>query len=262
MSNWQESDWAKAHEQGYSNTVWSITKDKAVRTRTLGEIRTALNNTQSAHPFILIPGCGSEAILENEIATKIKRRPDILCTDFEAVTKLAKSKSHNQQIVYEPRDSRNLGYTDAFDAVVVMNAVVAPTTGDNDKMLASFHEALKPGGTMLGLFPTIFCALDMSLTIERPEMKAALCSMVDLENGQVIDTSHDARQAFYTPLQLRKSLVAAGFAPEDIKMDVYFMNSPYFQHEAKRLYGLEPSEPPVYELFVTARKTAKPALAP
>ena len=262
MPDWGEDDWAAAHADGYSKTVFSITPDPGVRDRTLEEIRTVLQAIPNSMPRILLPGCGSETILENDIAHKIQPRPLVLCTDFEAVVKTAQYKNLQTPVIYEARNSTDLGLVDAFDAVVVMNSVVAPTAAENNQMLVSFCEALTPGGALIGLFPTTFCALDVQLNIKSPAMKEALSSTLDLENGVIIDTSHDARQYFYTPIQLKAALVAAGFEPQNIKMDIYFMDSPYFQGETSRLYGLTPEDPPIYELFVVARKGSTTKLTP
>lgn len=262
MPDWGEDDWAAAHADGYSKTVFSITPDSGVRERTLHEIRTILQSIPNSTPRILLPGCGSETVLENDIAQKIEPKPLVLCTDFEDVVKTAKHRNPSTSVIYEARNSKNLGFVDVFDAVIVMNSVVAPTVAENDRMLVSFCEALTPGGALIGLFPTTFCALDVQLNIKSHVMKEALSSTLDLENGLIIDTSHDARQHFYTPIQLKAALVAAGFEPQNIKMDIYFMDSLYFQAEASKLYGLTPEDPPIYELFIVARKSAGPKLTP
>ena len=262
MGNWGEEEWQKAHADGYKDTVFSITPDQGVRDRTIQEIKHTLTEIPAGMPRILLPACGTAGILERDIAKRISPQPQILCTDFQSVADLARARNTNAAIIYEGRDSRDLGLNAAVDAVVVMNSVVAPEKADNDRMLKSFHKALVPGGALIGLFPTIFCALDVSLTIKNPDIGKAISGCIELEQGMIVDTAHDARQAFYTPLQLRAALLEAGFMPQDIKMDILFMDSPYFQAETTRLYGLQPEDPPIYELFITARKRSTPQPAP
>lgn len=243
--SWGKEDWEKCHHDGYGDTVYSVTHDDGLR-RLLSD---AVKDTSARD--ILIPGCGSVGLLEKQFSADM---PDahIMCTDFAGSIAEVSVRNKNPRIAYQPLDSTDLRIVEKFDVVVPVNSVLDGEDNENRKMLSQFHQALKPEGKLVGLFPTVFCAFDFILTSQNTKLNTAFQDMLDLKNQTVTDFSHDARQIMYTPLGLRKILLETNFKLE--KMEIVFFDSDYFNNIGQRLFGIGKDDPPFYELFVVASK--------
>ncbi|MBI1327657.1 MAG: methyltransferase domain-containing protein [Alphaproteobacteria bacterium] len=239
MSSAQEY-WEKAHKAGYDD-VFSLTEDEALRTRIVSELASDVQN-------ILIPGCGSRGHLEKHIAQAFPRA-QIICTDFPKVVEIAKDKNGDiKNVEYRVCDSVSVHeLPEKFDAVIIVNAVVSGENQENVEMVKSSLQALRAGGQLIGFFPTIFCALDISYRASMPGIR----SCIDLETSTFHDPVQKEGQIFYTPLQLRQIFQAAGY--QQARIEIYYLDTPHFEAEAERLYGVDSRNTPLYQHLVLAR---------
>ena len=242
--------WEQNHEDGYKD-VFSVTEDPALR----AYIVDALADLPS-HQKILIPGCGSKGLLEQSIAVSLPGCQHVLCTDFAKVVGIPAAANKNALIEYRGIDSGKLDMKGQFDAIVVVNSILSDNDSENRKILKSCLKALKPGGSLIGFFPTVFCALDFAITSKLPEWKSYLQNNVDLETQSEHEEPQNVRQTFYSPLLLNQILKEAGF--KDRKMGVYFFDSAFFHRQSQALYGITDTDLTVYEFFVTAKRPLAP----
>ena len=80
--------WEHTHAIENYETVWSLTDDIEVRDKIIDELSNLKNISK-----ILIPGCGSKVLLQNDIA---KRFPQslIICSDYQGVIDVAKKRQN------------------------------------------------------------------------------------------------------------------------------------------------------------------------
>lgn len=245
MADTQEEYWAQTHKDGYDD-VYSVTEDQGLRDRILAELRGLPEGAR-----ILIQGCGSRGILERDLAERLEGAAEIVCNDFEDVVKIpAKANRDVSKITYVGMDSRGLGdeYPSEFDAVVVVNSVLSDKHKDNLEILDSCRKALRPGGKLVGFFPTVFCALDLAHSANKPE----LLEVIDLGANTVTDPIQNVEQVFYTPIRLRQVFREAGYALDSV--EIYYLDSEHFLEEAARVYKLDNPETPIYEHLVLAHR--------
>ncbi len=237
--------WERTHADGYQD-VYSITEDSGLRTRIINALLTG------PHKKILVPGCGSRGLLERDMADRLPHAQKITCTDFKNVVSLpAAANKDIKKINYAGQDSRILHqrWKNHFDAVVIVNSVLSPDHQENKDILTSCLQALKPGGKFIGLFPTVFCALDISYATHTPEWRDTL----DLEQNTFHDPVQGVKQTFYSPLRLRQIFNATGYNLDQV--EICYLDSPHFKEESERLYGLRPEQDVVlYEHLVLAHR--------
>ena len=244
----REYIWEHRHGAGY-NKVYSMTDDAALRARIVRELAGLPH-----HKKILIPGCGSKDRLQKDIAKKVPGCKHVLCTDFAKVAAIPARRNRNQAIEYRGLDSGKLGISKEFDAVVIVNSVISESDLENRNILASCFRALKPGGYLTGFFPTIFCALDFAITSKSPQWRRYVKKRVDLDTfSEGIKGKWDT-QIFYSPLLLDHILRETGFVRR--KLEIYFLDTPYFVKEGKSVYGITDPDLRAYELFVTVQRPA------
>lgn len=243
-----ENEWVHAHAEGYQQNVYSVTHEPMLCDTIANKVTQFFPNAAR----ILVPGCGSVGLFEQRLAQR-QTNDTILCTDYKGVIAHA-PKTNNQKIHYAAYDSLALPFYANFDVVVPINAVLDSCDEKNITMLKRFHQSLEPNGMMIGLFPTIFCALDIHINTTNAELKEDM--KVDLENSKGLGPREEAEQIFYTPGALRQRLLDTGFT--DIGMEIVFFDTPYFKEEAKRLYKIQEDDVPVYEFLVTAKKPPRP----
>ncbi len=231
--------WEKTHADEYGSTVWSMTEDPDVQDKICTEV------AQIRAKDLWIPGCGSRVCLQNAIAGALGDAR-ILCTDYPGVVDIAMRAKNAPQIRYEALDTANSAFDNQFDAVIVVNSILSEDDEENRRMLAACRQALRPGGKMLGFFPTVFATLDIA-SIERDSDRAGL---VDLATSSLYEEKQGVRQIFYTPLRLRLVLREAGFGID--RMEVFFCDSAWFLEQSRIHYGLQDPDCVIYEHFVSA----------
>ncbi len=234
--------WKHAHCHKNYDSVWNMTEDEGVRRKILDAL-TARADVST----LLILGCGSRVLLQNEIARHYPEA-DILCTYFPAVIDKAASQPNADNIRYEERDSKNLGFDGKWDAVIVVNSILSESDAENSNILRSCCLALKTGGVLIGFFPTIFATLEIAHL--KNDEKWLEC--IDIKKSSFYEQKQKLWQIFYTLLRLRFILREAGFAKETI--EIFFCDSEYFLAHARDYYGVEDADMPLYEQFVVAYK--------
>ena len=242
--------WEERHASGYSN-VYSMTDDPELRARIVSEL-----SALPAHADILVPGCGSKGLLEKDIAAKVPGCRHVLCTDFAKVAAIPAENNRNPVIEYKGLDSAKLGLKEQFDAIVIVNSVLSDNDAENRKIIASCYDALKPGGRLIGFFPTIFWSLDLALTSKSPEWRQYYEDHVDLDTFSEGEKESPDAQIFYSPLLLNLILKEAGF--EKRRQENYFLDSDFFTKQGKEMYDIDDPDLAAYELFVTAEKPKTP----
>jgi SAM-dependent methyltransferase len=239
--------WESRHGQLHFENVYSVTADPELRGKIIGRLIEALDPLTPCR--ILVPGCGTRALLERDIVTSVPAW-SVLATDYPAVARAAAERLQHPRVAHSGKDTRALELPAEYDAAVVINAVLSDSDVDNRAMLHSVYEALRPGGLFIGLFPTIFAAADVGLCEERERWRLELVDL--LHSRYCFDEHVGATHILYTPLRLRAILREAEFTA--LQMEVFFCESPCLREEAARVYGLEGPDVVLYELLVTSRK--------
>lgn len=259
-----ERTWTDGHPaEEYGSKVWSITGDPAVRDAIAERIVRVAPLTR-----ILIPGCGPCIDLQNDLANRIAGVRRILCTDIspEALTVAQRLQSgitrapagHGLcEISYEEKDSTNLGYEAEWDAVVIVNSVLSPNDDENRAILRSCGEALRPGGALIGFFPTIFASFERTLLHE------PMLGCIDIQKSLYYEAKQEAFQIFYTPTRLRRIIKEAGLKLQST--EIFFFASEVSLRSSHEYYGLKPpaddgsdldEDLALYELLLVATKAA------
>ncbi|GAB2198502.1 class I SAM-dependent methyltransferase [Sessilibacter sp. MAH4] len=238
----RESYWKNTHLNENYETVWSMTDDHKVREKLIREIEIFENSK------ILIPGCGSRVTLQNQIAMMVDEVEEILCTDFADVIDKAKLNDNHIKIKYDVRNSQKLGFRDEWDIIIVVNSILSENDEENRNILESCFESLKPGGFLVGMFPTIFATLDMGYLEENSEF----LNRVDAVKSSYREDKQGLWQIFYTPLRLRRIMLESGFDLK--KMEIFFCDSEYFIEHSREYYGIQDPDMVIYELFISAQK--------
>lgn len=236
----KEEYWTKIHQDDYSD-VWSLTEDLDAFNMITDQL------IESGCERILIPGCGSRGLLENDIAFFVDDATEVVATDFEGVIDCIDAPK-DRTVRYEARDSTNLEYEDYFDAVVVVNSILSDDHQENVNILKSCHKALRKGGILIGFFPTIFCSVDLMYTAG----KVSFADLIDIKENKFYDPNQHVSQIFYSPLNLRKILRETDY--NLWTMEIAFFDSEHAVAESKKHYGLEGVDDVVYEHFVVASK--------
>jgi SAM-dependent methyltransferase len=180
--------WGHQHMSGYVENVWSVTQDRAIRAKLILKIEGLYQFSR-----ILIPGCGSEVHLQNDLARRLPNVERIICTDYTDVVDLAREKESNPLVTYESRDSTNLGWEGYWDVVVPVNSVLSASDTENRQILRSCYTSLRPGGALVGYFPTIFAAFDIQ-SID----PSILPGSIDVHKCLFYEESQQMYQIFYT----------------------------------------------------------------
>ncbi len=243
----RQAYWEKAHAEENYDTVWSMTEDAAVREKITQSL-----STLPERRCILIPGCGSRTLLQQAIVSDVTGVEEILCTDFPRVVAMAEQQPQPPQIRYAARDSAALGFENKWDAVVIVNSILSDSDRENRAILASCYQALRPGGTLLGFFPSIFTVVDMAHVDAK---QRHLLQRTNLDHNTFYEELQQIHQIFYTPLRCRMILREAGFQLQS--MDIFFCDSEYFLTQSKEYYGLNDPDTVVYEHFIFAKKPMK-----
>jgi hypothetical protein len=239
-----ELNWNKIHQNNYN--MWSMTEDAKIKDKILNEI------INIPHKNILIPGCGSVVGLQNYLCDNLESIDEIVCTDYASVITIAKSKKNHGKIIYECKDSKNLGYYDRFDIVINVNSIVSYSDMENRDILRSCYEAMKNGASFIGFFPTIFCKIEIACLenkynklkkLTRKELKKSIYDIFSL---------YEDYQIFYTPLVLRCILKESKYVIE--KFELFFCDTKNFIEQAEKYYEIFDKDILVYEFYVNAKK--------
>jgi SAM-dependent methyltransferase len=237
--------WESIHRQDDYSTVWSMLDDPVIRTRICSSVA-----SQQSHARVLVPGCGSRVLLEPELL-QIPGVQTLVATDYPEVVALCRERlmPPRDGITFESRNSSNLGWNNHFDVAVVVNSVLSDSDTENRAIMSSILEALRPGGVVIGYFPTAFCGFEIGVIAPETGWQ----DLVNIHKSTFFEEQMNVEQIFYTPLRLRSLLLDCGFSLESMHID--FLDSPFCVEQAKNYYQL-PDGLLIYEFFVVARKPA------
>lgn len=142
---------------------------------------------------------------------------------------------------------------DEFDAVVPLDGVTSGLHEHNERILAECRRVLRPGGRFAGLFPSVFCPLELSEL--HPDNPMTDEIRIDIAESLFVDGDDGLPRRFYTPLRLNAMLDSADLQRESF--EILILDEPAFVAEAERVYDV-PSESELYIwlLLVTATFSA------
>lgn len=241
MSTAERRDqWVAIHAD-YRN-VLSLTEDQDIQNEVVRQLR-ALGARD-----VLLPGCGTRAILEKVVVEECDSVQRVVCTDYAEVLELIPTALRPDGVEYEARDSANLEFATEFDAVVAVNSVLSDSDRENRRIVASCAHSLRPGGCLIGFFPTVYCAVEIAYLEKNPRKLAD----IDLATSSCYERAQDSRQIFYTPLRLRRVLHEAGLTLRS--MSIIFCDSVGLAAQARRLYQISDEDAAPWELLVVAAR--------
>jgi ubiquinone/menaquinone biosynthesis C-methylase UbiE len=239
----RERYWERIHRHDNYDNVLSLTDDPELRQRIVAQLADLPRRAE-----LLVLGCGSRTSLERAVASAFPSF-DITCSDFSGVIEEAQSRFEHPRVRYQAANSTDLPWKERFDAVIVVNSILSESDDENRQMLHSAYRALRPGGWLIGFFPTIFAAFEIALLTKDSERLA----MIDLQTSIKYEPMQTASQIFYTPLRLRAILRSAGFVLNS--MEVVFLDSDHMLQQARELEVTDDSTV-VYEHLVVATRPA------
>lgn len=232
--------WAKVHKDDYES-VFSVTQDRAL----LAQILKIVSREPAAD--ILIPGCGTHTHLQRALL----EQPDqaissLVCTDFDQVVSLVRPRLQSPLVQFLGRPTQDLEFESAFDVALVINSVVSANDALNRAMIKRIVAALKTGGRLIGLFPTVFTDIDL-LSLGHNNQP-----VIDTRRNLIFESTQGVWQLAYSPLRLRLILREAGL--EISEMRIVFLESDEFLEQAREHYGITDPDLAVWELLVEAHK--------
>lgn len=201
--------WKTVHARGYrSKDVWSVTTDAGFRQRLTQRLR-----SMPACRNVLIPGCGSLTLLQEEILASCPEVESIVCTDLASAIEVARTSLVHPKIAFHAHDSTRLHdrWPAHFDVVIPINSVVSSSDEENRSMIRSFRSALKPQGSLLGLFPCVYAVQELYRFVP-----AALQSAV--ESRESIDLNTRALTWFPEDPELPPALPQLFYSVNDLRI--------------------------------------------
>lgn len=235
--------WERVHQESDYADVYSLTDDRALRELLVADLR------EAGARRILIPGCGSRTALQREIVERLPGA-SLTCVDFAGVVEVAARRFSDARVEYRAADVTTLQVDEPYDAVVHVTSVVSESDTENRDIVQRTVAALKPGGLLLGVFPTVFATLDIAHTTN----EVWRAERVDLPTSTYSEAKQAVSQIFYTPLRLRRIVREAGLT--DVAMSLFFNDSPYLRSEGARHYDLQDEDAVLYHLYVRGRRPA------
>lgn len=238
--------WERAHGAGYEE-VWSLTIDPAARSAITDAIPADARR-------VLVPGCGSEIHLQRNLLSARTDLDEVWCTDWsQAALDPATESFSAEKVRYAKEDTTALSFpADQFDAVVVVNSILSSDDARNRTMLAECRRVLRPGGRLIGFFPTVLCALDITY-LHPAYARLRESGAISLEESAFLEPTQNLRQVFYTPLRLARIVKEAGLERE--RFEIVMFDGDAIQKESERLYGIPQGEDLfVWEILAILRK--------
>lgn len=217
--------WDTFHARGYrSEDVWSVTTDSGFRRRLTRNLR-----SMPACRNILIPGCGSLTLLQEEILASCPEVESIVCTDLASAIEVARASLTHPKVEFHAHDSTSLHerWPAHFDVVIPINSVVSSSDEENRSMIRSFRSALKPQGSLLGLFPCIYAVQELYRFVPAARQSAvASRESLDLDTRALTWFPADPElppalpQLFYSVNDLRVIFAESGFDLSTLNMSI------------------------------------------
>ena len=248
-NNEQEmGNWNNNYQKYQYDDVFSITEDRDVCKKLASGIKENSNK-------ILIPGCGSKTYLQDYISTIFDG--DIICTDWSKhALEIAKESSKSDKICYFKDDMTNMQFDDnTFDNIIISNSILSGDDRNNRKMLNECNRVLKKGGTLTGLFPSVYATYEISYLDEQFKYLRKE-NIISIEDNTFYETTQDMYQIFYTPIRLRRIFKENNFKTE--KFEIFFCDSEHLLEENEKIYKLpKESDLVIWEFFIELTKVSK-----
>ncbi|MBU2643407.1 class I SAM-dependent methyltransferase [bacterium] len=240
--------WEKNYLENYYDEVLNVTGCQRVNQR----ITQCLDPTvQRVH----IPGCGSKPHLQRYLIENFPNLDKVICTDWsETALTLARRSFDHPKLVYQQADTSQLNPDDGpCDCVIVVNSILSASDILNRQMIRACHRVLKQGGLFIGLFPDVLCSVELSSISS--ELSELLDGTIDVGKNMVYERRQGMNQIFYTPLRLKQIFIEAGFEIKFDHIQRIAFDSPFFQGEYLRLYGLQDPDLCIWENIVEVKKS-------
>lgn len=229
--------WEEIHkESGYSSRIFSLLDSDLV----LNKFRMELSRlvVESRPIRILIPGCGSNINLQKCCYNVFGDNAQIDALDWsEEAIKLSAQQTAGLglRITYINQSYYELSIDDStYDVIVLANAIVSESESNNESAVKNLTRLLKPGGVLLGLFPSPFNMLDYSLT--NPDAHHWICDgKVDVNKRQIHEDG-DTTQRFFSPLELYMLLKRTGLYVK--AFELFFYDDETFARQISELYHI------------------------
>lgn len=240
----REQVWRTVHARGYRDEeVWSVTRDPGMRARMVKRL-----SGLAAHGRLLLPGCGSVTLLQEELLQGCPGVEELVCTDFAGAIEVASAHLQHPRVVWAAWDSTRLHerWSSHFDVVMPVNSVLSDSDAINRAMIRSFHEVLRPGGHLLGLFPCIHAVHELYRFIpESARGEVAQREAVDAHERTCTwfpgdpELPHALPQIFYTINDLRVILDEAGFDLSTLHISIDMLSDAPSRPLVERWYHIE-----------------------
>ncbi|MFH2131688.1 MAG: class I SAM-dependent methyltransferase [bacterium] len=244
----EKDHWEENYLENYYDEVLNVTGCLKVKQRI----------TQSLDPSmrrIHIPGCGSKPHLQQYLIENFPYLDKVICTDWsETALTLARRSFDHPKLVYQKADTSQLNPDDGpCDCVIVVNSILSASDILNRQMIRACHRVLKQGGLFIGLFPDVLCSVELSSISS--ELSELLDGTIDVGKNMVYERRQGMNQIFYTPLRLKQIFIEAGFEIKFDHIQRIAFDSPFFQGEYLRLYGLQDPDLCIWENIVEVKKS-------
>lgn len=243
--------WAGEHKRGYE--VLSLSDAPSIRNRICDSVKSHILGHLAGNAKILVAGCGTSTELELALSEELPTA-DIVCGDFPKVVAIAEknfAKARDalpgdySNIRYKPVDSTSITARGHYDIIITVNSVLSSKHATNQKIMENFCAALKPGGKVIGLFPTIAALSDIeSVTGKKHPHK------IDKDRNAFFEETQGVEQILYSPLRFRHLAVSAGFVVE--RLEILFFDSDDIAPAVKQYYKefmAEDEDVVLYEMF-------------
>jgi hypothetical protein len=238
--------------------VWSVTKDAGFRERFVRKLE-AIPDVRR----ILLPGCGSETILQRDLVGHLPQLEEIICSDFEPAIRIAETSGGSPKVSFHVVDSTRVheSWPLRFDVVSPINSVVSESDGENRAMLAAFSESLRPGGWLLGTFPCIYSIHELyrfASQEKREQLSAQESLELDTRTYTWLprDPELPARvpQLMYSVNDLRILLDEAGFDLDTLEMTIDVQAGASSREGVKQWHGIDDPRVCRWDFMVKVRK--------
>lgn len=236
----RRGDWENEHVERDYASVFSVTEDPGLRAKLIGAL-----GPMNPGQLVIVPGCGSRTLLERDLLGRLPVK--VWSSDYPAVVDLARSRFEHRRLRWRARDSSRLRWRAVADGAVLVNSVVSDSHSENEAIIRSVANALRPGGRFVGLFPTPMDILEAAGVLRDDAMR----SRVDLDRCAV-RARDGGEQRYYGPLRLRRMLHRAGVEIE--RIEVVFLDSAHFRAQGDDPYRADEPDLVTWEYLIVGRR--------
>lgn len=251
--------WRTVHSRGYrQEEVWSVTRDAGLRRRLVK----GLSGLPSCRR-ILLPGCGSLTHVQQEILTHCPGVESIVCTDLAEAVEIAQRDLIHPKVEFHAVDSARVHerWPEHFDVVIPINSVLSSSDEENRAMVRSFCGALRPQGSMLGVFPCIYAVHELYRFVP-PEARGGIAGRESLDlDGRTLtwfpkDPELPAAlpQIFYSVNDLRIVFAESGFDLATLSMMIDVLAEDSSRPIVEAWYQIRDRRVCLWNLMVTVAK--------